>query len=109
MAPRKTSSSGTRETVVVDDLRELWEEHLAAEFPTSAKWAPQCENVDPVLLDADVAGVVSFRLTGSKLSVDQERILHPCIRSLDLTLNRLPIDAQPYFHRLRRLALLAVG
>lgn len=93
----------------MDDLRELWAEHLTAKFPASVEMGAQCKNVDPVLLDADVAGVVSFRLAGSKLSVDQERILHSCIRSLDLTLSHLPIDAQPYFHRLRRLALLAVG
>ena len=98
----------------MDELRELWAEHLAAEFPASVEMDSQCADLDPadldpVLLDADIAGVVSFRLGGSKLSVDQERILHSCIRGLDLTLSHLPIDAQPYFHRLRRLALLAVG
>lgn len=88
-------------------LRLLWAAHLAEPFPSEVGKSDDA-GADLVTLDADIAGVISTVL-GSRRPPDgaQQQTLRACVEELD----RLEVVevAQPYFTRLRELAILALG
>jgi hypothetical protein len=92
-------------------LRSLWAAHTAQPFPAEGY---EAEHVgDLVMVDADIAGVISSVL-GSRQppAIGHVQMLRDCIAELDRMRDEVPEPARPYFSRLRemaKLALLAAG
>jgi hypothetical protein len=82
---------------------ELWHDHQRDRFPTGCA-GKEIFGVDLVMLDADVAGLVSHVVGGTELSVDQRRILTKIREELEFVVPNLPRHAQPYFARLAKIA-----
>ncbi|MGW6012483.1 hypothetical protein [Streptomyces sp. NPDC055210] len=93
--------------LAVDVVGELWDEHLAAPFPTALRAAERA-GIDLVMLDADIAGCVStWRSRGGSLDADRQRLLRGCINDLDQVVPLLAKSEEiHYYQRLRRLAVL---
>jgi hypothetical protein len=94
-------------------LRNLWSSRQAAEWPDSVERGGDEDwdqaGVEPVMLDADIAGVVCTVL-GSRRPPDagQQAILASCLEDLERVWPKMPPDAKPYFQRLRDMADLAL-
>ncbi|MGW7018677.1 hypothetical protein ACWGGS_04905 [Streptomyces decoyicus] len=86
---------------------KLWEEHLAAAFPTALRGA-EAAGIDMVMLDADIAGcVLTWQNTGGYLDADRQRILRSRLSDLDRVLPLLvETNEIHYSQRLRLLAVL---
>lgn len=91
-----------------DKLVRLWMAHRRAEFPASAR-GRVITGQDMVLLDADIAGCVSFAVAGP-LDGWRLGILRECIGRLAVVLPLIDDRyAVEYFTRLRDLAVLAAA
>lgn len=94
-------------------LRDLWVSHQAAEWPESVQRGGDEQwdqaGVEPVMLDADISGVIST-VVGSRRppDVQQQAYLADCLAELDQVSTLVPTEAQPYFRRLRDMADLAL-
>ena len=76
-------------------------EHRAAPFPTSVEKGERYGEVDAVMIDADIVGLIS---DSSQPSPGQRSSLRACADQLSRSLPALPPEARPYFERLLRLA-----
>lgn len=92
----------------MDELRELWRQHVADPFPDGCR-GTEVHGVDLVMLDADVAGCIDTYL-GSSGKLDQQRlaILDRCRAEARSIVPRLSDQAKSYFARLERMAGLIV-
>ena len=95
-------------------LRALWAAHQAAGWPESVPGGGDEDwdqvGVEPVMLDADIAGIVAT-VVGSRRPPDvgQQDLLTSLVAELDKAWPIVPTDAQPYFQRLRDMADLALA
>lgn len=86
-----------------------WHHHRSAPFPESiekddARW----DEVHPVLVDAEVAGLISHVVGRSRLT-DQQRVwLEGSLRDLDYVVANVPEPAAGYFLGLQEMARLAL-
>ena len=89
-------------------IAKLWSDHYAAPFPKECA-GEQIEDIDLVLLDADVTGCISvFLQNGGKLDHWRTAILGLCYRHLAIVVRNLSGEAQGYFWRLETLAGLVL-
>ncbi|MFI6980973.1 hypothetical protein ACIBSV_20615 [Embleya sp. NPDC050154] len=89
-------------------LGRLWAEHRRASFPASFRGV-DIAGVELILLDADVAGLVSRELSGG-LDGDGIAVLWACIADLDKIVPLLNEEyCASYFSKLRTIANLAVA
>ncbi|GAA4984734.1 PhzF family phenazine biosynthesis protein [Kitasatospora paranensis] len=89
-------------------LARLWAEHRGTPFPASFRGV-DIENVDLILLDADVAGLVQRELTRG-LDDEGIAILWACIANLDRILPLIGTeDCRSFYAQLRTLAGLAAA
>ena len=84
-------------------IAELLEAHLASPFPAESR-GQEVAGVDLILLDADVAGLVSSHLACGGLTESQRLMLDGCVSDADRVLPGLFGEAQRYFARVRELA-----
>ena len=75
--------------------------HLAEPFPDSVEKGSTYGEVDAVMIDADIVGLIS---DSSQPSPGQRSSLRACADQLSRSLQALPPEARPYFERLLRLA-----
>jgi hypothetical protein len=85
------------------ELNELWRDHQRDPFPRGCA-GREIFGVDLVMLDADIAGLVSHVVGGTALSIDQRKILAKIRDELEFVVPNLPRRAQPYFARLAQIA-----
>ncbi len=92
----------------IDQLEKLWAEHQDAPFPAQCR-GEDCDGIDLVMLDADIAGCISTFLA-RKGSLDQTRlaVLGLCYRDVCFVLPRLDADAATHYRRLELMARLAL-
>ncbi|MCP3422381.1 hypothetical protein [Nocardioides pinisoli] len=80
-------------------------EHRAAPFPPGVEKGSLYGTVEPALIDADIFAWASrYRLDGA-----QKRSLREAADQLAQSREFFPVDAQPYFERLVRIARRAVA
>ena len=84
-------------------LNELWQEHQRDPFPSGCA-GKEIFGVDLVMVDADIAGLVSHVVGGTSLSLDQRKILAKIRNELEFVVPNLPRHARPYFARLAQIA-----
>ncbi len=89
----------------MDEIRTLWDEHLAAGFPDGCA-GEEVAGIDLVLLDADIAGCVqTFVDRGGRLDVRRTAVLGRCYHDAMLVTTSMgSVEAQTYFRRLESLA-----
>ncbi|GAA3833817.1 hypothetical protein [Streptomyces chiangmaiensis] len=91
-----------------DRLPQLWEEHMRALFPAGFRGV-DIEDVDLILLDANVAGLVQRELSGG-LDGEGVAILWACITGLDEILPLIGDEyCTSYYARLRMMAGLTAA
>jgi hypothetical protein len=105
VAARRRPDAGLMQNrLVYERVKELWEEHLAAQFPAGYR-GEEIAGVDMVLLDAEIAGCISSYLRSrGKLDADRLRITRTCRLHLDQVIPQLNGEAQRYYERLRILS-----
>ncbi|MFE2875103.1 hypothetical protein ACFXG6_15190 [Streptomyces roseus] len=89
-------------------LARVWEDHLRALFPDGFRGV-DFDGVDPVLLDADVAGLVQGELKGG---LDDSGIacLWGCVADLDKIVPLINEEyCASYFAKLRTMAQVAAA
>lgn len=90
-------------------LNELWIIHGRLAFPESVDKSDDLwEEIHPVAVDMDVAGVVSHVVGKSRLGDDQLASLLVSLRELDYVIAHVPAPARDYFLRLREMGQLAL-
>lgn len=95
-------------------LRDLWADHQATAWPESVPPGGDEEwdraGVEPVMLNADIAGIIST-VVGSRRPPDmgQQDLLRSLLADLDKAWPVVPTDAQPHLQRLRDMAHLALA
>ncbi len=91
-----------------DRLNNLWFEHQKAAFPSEC-CGEECDGIDLVMLDADIAGCVTTFLK-RKHTLDPCRlaVLGICYRDACYVASRLDPDAANYYQRLELLAKLVL-
>ncbi|KOG43261.1 hypothetical protein [Streptomyces resistomycificus] len=93
-------------TQPADPLARLWEEHERALFPAGFRGA-DIENVELVLVDADVAGLVQRELNGG-LDDSGVSLLWACVADLGKIVPLIDDEyCASYFARLLAMAKMA--
>jgi hypothetical protein len=88
----------------VEEIRPLWDEHLAARFPKECV-GQEIEKIDLMLLDSETAGCIStFINRNGKLDLWRTAVLGLCYRDLFLITSKIEGGAKDYFWRLELLA-----
>jgi hypothetical protein len=107
-APDGTMTGVTTDPARRETARLLYDEHERAEFP--GRWRDEEPGgVEMVMLDADVAGVVSSWLSGGRLDAPRQSVLRSSLRDLDRVLPVLSDSEElRYCQRLRELARLVL-
>jgi hypothetical protein len=82
--------------------------HLAAPFPETVEKGLDYGEVEPVMIDADLYGWASTVSLGKALNGDEVRRFRTARDELARSITALPLEAQPYFRRLLRIADLAL-
>ncbi len=86
----------------------MWEAWKDVPFPEVVdKHDERWDDVDPVLVDAELAGLISHVIHRSPLREDQRQMLTSLLDDLQWVLDHVPAEARPYFDRLREMSLLA--
>jgi hypothetical protein len=88
---------------------ELWDHHGRLPFPDSVSkgddlWA----DIDPVVVDMEIAGVVSQVVSKSRLLQEQRESLESDLQDLDYVIANVPAPARGYFEMLREMGQLAL-
>src|SRR3954471_11074375 len=98
----------TTDPTSCETARYLYDEHERAEFP--GRWRDEEPGgVEMVMLDADVAGVVSSWLSGGRLDAARQAVLQTSLGDLDRVLPLLSDRHElEYCQRLRELAGLVL-
>lgn len=91
---------------MADTLSEEMRLHLAEPFPESVEKGLDYGEVDAVLIGADVYGWATK--AGSLSDLDRSR-LREAVAELQRSIAAFPIDAQPYYERILRIALLTLA
>ncbi len=87
----------------------MWQRHTSGPFPDSVDTSDdRWQHVDPVLVDADIAGLVSHVVGRSRLRYDQRQWLESSLRDLDYVLTNVSEPAASYFLLLQDMARLAL-
>ena len=88
----------------MDDIQQLWNEHLAARFPREIT-GKLISDYDAVMLDDDITGCVSTFLK-SQRQLDESRILilQRCQQVLERSIDNLDGYSREYYQRLKTLA-----
>ena len=81
------------------------DEHRAASFPAGVNKGEIYGEVEPVMIDADIIGWVSH----GRLTPVQRRSLQEVTDQLARSLGSFPLEAQPYYERLLRIARRALA
>ena len=91
-----------------DRLSRLWDEHRGAPFPAQLR-GKDVDEIDFVLLDADIAGCVQTLLSRGSLGEWREGVLNTCIGHLSVVLPLLTDGGEfTYYERLHVMAELAL-
>jgi hypothetical protein len=92
----------------MDNIRKLWQEHYAAEFPVGNS-GEQIDGEDLISLDSYASGCISAFLDFSG-TLDMARLncLIRCRDDLDKVLPKLDGEAKKYYSRLRLLSQLVL-
>jgi hypothetical protein len=88
-------------------IKELWQEHVAAQFPADL-YAKSLNEIDFVMLDANIAGCVDTYVERGRLNTYQLAMLGLSYRDATFVLPILNEEASAYFWRLERLAELVL-
>lgn len=91
----------------MDELRRLWREHEDAPYPDGYRGV-EVAGVELVMLDADIAGLVSQCLGGARLDPEGTAILKSCYGDVVAVTRELKGPAGAYFERLRRMAAIVL-
>ena len=91
----------------MDELRRLWREHSEAPYPDGYR-DKEIGGIALILLDADIAGLVSQCLGGARLDPERASILERCYRDAVAVTRELTGPAHDYFERLRRMAAIVL-
>ena len=91
----------------MDELRRLWREHSEAAYPDGYR-DKDIAGVALILLEADIAGCVSFSLGGARLDPERATILDRCYRDAIVVTRELSGPARGYFERLKRMAAIVL-
>jgi hypothetical protein len=89
-------------------LRDLLEEHLAADFPTEIEKSEFYGSIDPVMIGADIFGWVSSYASGSPLDDVARAGLEQARLDLGESMSALPTSTRPYYALLLRVADTAI-
>lgn len=92
------------DSVLMDDLAELIDQHRAEPFPSSVTKGIEYGEVDPVLIGADICGWALTVARGGSLSVVDAGCLRRACDDLVGSLDTFPDQARPYYERLLRIA-----
>lgn len=96
-------ASVARDTM--ESIRNLYETHLAAGYPSRLSGDAEVEGISLIILDADIAGLAqSFLAADGRLRADQWFTLRQCLADTRAVLPHLEGDAWVYFARLHALA-----
>ena len=87
-------------------IANLWGEHREAEFPDCR--GDEVNGVDLVMLDASVAGCVSYFVSRGRLDTRRHDILASDVSALADIVPQLDGYARLYFARLHTLALAVI-
>jgi hypothetical protein len=82
------------------DLRTLWDQHRAADWP---KFSSPDEG-ELMTLDTVISGCATYYFEERNLDAPRVTMLGDCLDDLDTLLPDVPEEAGEYFHRLRTLA-----
>jgi hypothetical protein len=90
---------------MTDSIRDLYEAHLAVDYPVALAGDAEVDGISLIILDADIAGLAqSFLAAGGELRPDQWFTLRQCVADTRTVLPGLQDDAWIHFARLHALA-----
>lgn len=90
-------------------LRELWDHHGRVPFPDSVdKGEDVWQEIDPVVVDMEIAGLVSHVVCKSRLLQEQRESLESNLQDLDYVIANVPAPARGYFEMLRAMGHLTL-
>lgn len=86
-------------------LTELWDHHGRLTFSDSVtKGDDLWRDVDPVVVDMEIAGVVSHVVSKSRLLQEQRESLESNLQDIDYVIANVPASARGYFEMRREMA-----
>ena len=91
----------------MDELLRLWREHQAAGYPDGYR-DKEVAGVALILLDANIAGIVSACRGGARLDPQRAKMLDSCYRDVVAVIPELTGPARDYFERLKRMAAIVL-
>lgn len=102
------ADADSREEAAAAQLRQLWREHTSAPFPDACR-GQEVAGIELVLLDADIAGLVTKTLDRSApLGVDDATDLRQLVATEERVIPALEGSDRAYFERLFDLARLVL-
>lgn len=94
-------------TSLTEEINKLWQVHLRTKFPDSFHEKDSNE-MDFVMLDADIAGCVLNFVDDGNLNLYQTAILGLCYQQVNFILPNLNKEEAKYFERLNELSELVL-